>query len=74
MPLKDYAARRAYENERRARHRRTAGVPELSPPDSITAVEPWTTLGVCRGWWYKVYRWTPPECERWRHREKARGG
>jgi hypothetical protein len=71
MPLKDPARRRAYENARRAKQRRAAGVPLQSDPDAKDKQQPWLELNISRWWWWKKFRWLPENRERWQHRQKG---
>jgi hypothetical protein len=77
MPFKDPERRRAYarvyERERKARERRARGAMPIDAPDSIKNVQPWREYGLSRVSWYRLFRWTPKERERWKHRERANG-
>jgi hypothetical protein len=71
MPHKDLERRRAYQRDWQAKHRRACGALVKDDSTSINHQKPWEEYRISRAWWFRLYRWTDAERERWRHREQA---
>jgi hypothetical protein len=71
MAFRDPEARRRYQRQWAAKRRRARGVPVRDNSDAIERVQPWREHDMSRRYWWRLYRWTPAEKDRWRHRERA---